>query len=232
MHSHILYALPHMYNKMEDLISGIYKITNPEGRIYIGCSKNIVKRKYYYKNNKLTHQSLIRESIIKFGWGNHIFEIIEYTTQLRDQERYWIKYYNSYNFGLNKNNGGGGVIEHSQNAKNILSKKSIQRYKDPIMGEKLRKSFTRKGIPSHRKGKPLPESHKNNMQGINKGIPKPTLCKPIIQYDLDGNYINEHPSIEEAAKILNLNPTAINNALRKGFQYSSGGFRWKYKNQI
>ena len=89
---------------MEDLISGIYKITNPEGRIYIGCSKNIVKRKYYYKNNKLTHQSLIRESIIKFGWGNHIFEIIEECSveNLDNREIYWGLLYNVLNVNFFK----------------------------------------------------------------------------------------------------------------------------------
>ncbi len=217
---------------MKELISGIYKITNPEGKIYIGYSKDVERRKYFYENNKLTNQTLLKISINQFGWEQHTFEIIEYTTQLRDREKYWIEYHNSYENGLNGNRGGGGVMKHTLETKKILSQKSKQRYNDPHMGEKLRKLFTRKGKPSHRKGKTLPESHRNNLKGINKGIPKPTIRKPIIQYSLSGEYIQEHPGIEEAAKALGLNPTAINNALRKGFQYTSGGFRWQYKNII
>jgi predicted GIY-YIG superfamily endonuclease len=34
------------------MIGYIYKITNPNGRIYIGQTKNFTKRKYYYKSNK------------------------------------------------------------------------------------------------------------------------------------------------------------------------------------
>lgn len=53
--------------------------------------------------------------------------------------------------------------------------------------------------------------------------------KPILQYDLQGNFIKEFISQIEASKELNINSCAINNCLRKGFNSTCGGYKWKYK---
>jgi len=58
-------------------IIGIYKITNPNGKIYIGQSINIKKRKGCYKRNQIPKQPRICNSIKKYGFENHIFEVIE-----------------------------------------------------------------------------------------------------------------------------------------------------------
>jgi group I intron endonuclease len=55
---------------------GIYKITNPKNNIYIGQSWNIEKRKAFYKNSKCKSQIKIFNSLKKYGWENHKFEII------------------------------------------------------------------------------------------------------------------------------------------------------------
>ena len=57
--------------------SGIYKITNPKGAIYIGSSKHIEKRFAQYKNLRSNEQHKLRNSINKYGYENHNFEILE-----------------------------------------------------------------------------------------------------------------------------------------------------------
>lgn len=52
---------------------------------------------------------------------------------------------------------------------------------------------------------------------------------PILQYDLDNNFIKEYKSATEAARLLNLKNTPITNCL-KGRSKTSYGFIWKYKN--
>ena len=54
----------------------IYKITSPSGRIYIGKTINVNSRVTSYRNNNNTDQPLIYRSIKKYGWENHLFEII------------------------------------------------------------------------------------------------------------------------------------------------------------
>lgn len=56
-------------------IIGIYKITNPIGEVYIGQSTNILKRFYSHKLNY--GGSKLKESIKKYGFENHTFELKE-----------------------------------------------------------------------------------------------------------------------------------------------------------
>jgi group I intron endonuclease len=70
---------------------GIYKITSPSGKIYIGQSVNILSRINKYKNAKCITQPIILKSILKYGWENHLFEIVcECDKQeLNEKERYY-----------------------------------------------------------------------------------------------------------------------------------------------
>jgi group I intron endonuclease len=143
--------------------SGIYKITNPEGKVYIGCSKNLENRKNCYKNHKISSQKLIFESIIKFGWDKHLWEEIEYTFNLKEREKFWISEFNSFIEGLNSNLGGGGPLEHSNETKNLISikgkankgKRINSHWKGKNKGEEFSEklSISLKGKPSHRKGR-------------------------------------------------------------------------------
>ena len=83
--------------------TGIYKITNPEGKVYIGQSKNIDQRFETYKKLECKSQLLLFNSLAKYGWYNHIFEIVEECNIeiLNEKEQYYIKQYNCANEGLN-----------------------------------------------------------------------------------------------------------------------------------
>ena len=50
-----------------DRICGIYKITSPSGKIYIGQSKDINLRIIYYKNARCKCQQKLYYSILKYG---------------------------------------------------------------------------------------------------------------------------------------------------------------------
>jgi group I intron endonuclease len=74
---------------------GIYKITSPSGKIYIGQSTNIPEREKHYKKKKCIKQPKIFNSLNKHGWDKHIFEIIEecHIDKLDEREIYWKQYY-------------------------------------------------------------------------------------------------------------------------------------------
>lgn len=96
---------------MKDKVIGIYKITNPKGKIYIGQSVNINKRFLYYKGLQCKGQKKVYSSLFKYGFENHKFEIITqglYNKELlNDLEKHYIQLYNSYRNGLNLSIGGG-----------------------------------------------------------------------------------------------------------------------------
>ena len=82
---------------------GIYKITNPDGLIYIGKSKDIERRWSEYRRIQFKSQPLLFESLAKYGWVNHIFEVIEECSlkSLDETEKKYIQKFNTLNEGLN-----------------------------------------------------------------------------------------------------------------------------------
>ena len=91
----------------------IYKITNIiNGKFYIGQTIQNVKERFYQhcatKCSKAVSNMAIHRAIKKYGKSNFTVEVIEEidSANLNDRERYWIKYYNSYNNGYNSTKGG------------------------------------------------------------------------------------------------------------------------------
>ena len=83
---------------------GIYKITSPSNRIYIGQSIRLEERLLEYKKQKnCSGQPKVFNSFLKYGVKNHKFEIIEECSAdlLNNRERYWQEFYNTIINGLN-----------------------------------------------------------------------------------------------------------------------------------
>jgi len=75
---------------------GIYKVTSPVGRVYIGQSTDIDYRFSCYKRLKCKPQLRIYNSFMKYGVDNHVFEIVEECSaeSLNERERHWQDFYN------------------------------------------------------------------------------------------------------------------------------------------
>jgi len=223
---------------------GIYKIVNPEGKVYIGLSKNIFLRWSHYKNSSsMGSNSLLKNSLKKYGYEKHIFEIKEHiesqsnlTDQqngkiLRERERYWINFYQSDIIGLNQNRGGCGTSKHSLESKQKISESLKGKPKPSNFGENRKKwqhseewkekiSKALKGKPSSLKGKD--RSYKGRISP-NKGN-----GKSILQYDKNMNFIQEYTSLQKASQILNIPQPCLSECLREKHK-TAGGYIWKYK---
>ena len=87
---------------MQNMISGVYKITNNiTGDFYIGSSKDIKLRWASHKRpsaQKRQPNSKLYKAMASYGLDNFTFEIIEKTDNLREREQYYIEQLNpSYN---------------------------------------------------------------------------------------------------------------------------------------
>jgi group I intron endonuclease len=152
---------------------GVYKITNPQNKIYVGQSINIKERfrKYYKLNCK--RQSKLYFSLKKYGPENHVFEIIEecFIEQLNEREKYWgiefdVLGENGLNLKLGNGRGSLTDITKQKISKSMLGKKKTQEHC-------LNLSNAKKGIPSKRKGKPdLKQKGKPKLGAGGKGKPK------------------------------------------------------------
>lgn len=75
---------------------GIYKITSPSNKVYIGQSLDIENRFLDYKKLKCKAQPRIYSSLKKYGFESHVVEVIEECEIeiLNKKERYWQDFYN------------------------------------------------------------------------------------------------------------------------------------------
>lgn len=64
-----------------------------------------------------------------------------------------------------------------------------------------------------------------------KSINKDKIKKPVLQFDLNNNLIKEFESISEASRKTNISNVQIGNCCI-GKCKTSGGFIWKYANQL
>jgi len=112
---------------------GIYKITSPNSKIYIGKSKDIYNRFKTYKALRCKNQPRLYNSFVKHGVENHCFEVLEEcdSNLLNEKEAKFIQVYKSYMInGLNCMGGmtsKGVLCSHSQETRDKIS--SIKRGK-------------------------------------------------------------------------------------------------------
>ena len=208
-------------------IVGIYKITSPSGKIYIGQSSNIHERIKRYINLNCKPQIRLYNSLLKYGWNDHIFKIIEECdiNQLDERELFWgIKLDTLGINGLNLRLGNSNGL-CSEETKRKIQIKAIGRKLTPEVCERISKA--KKDIPQHTDGS-------KKLIGDANRKPKPNgfgnkISKPILQLDMKGNIIKEWKSGKDAANYVKGNNANITTVC-KGRQKSAYGFKWKYKN--
>ena len=105
---------------------GIYKITSPSGKVYIGQSVNIIKRFYAYKSIATKQQPILHHSFIKYGVENHKFEVIEECEVhlLNERERYWQEYYEAIG-----KNGLNCMYVNTNEKRAVISQYTIEKHK-------------------------------------------------------------------------------------------------------
>jgi group I intron endonuclease len=114
---------------------GIYKITSPTGKTYIGQSTNIDWRWEQYNKYPASFkgQRRLYNSITKHGVDNHIFEIVEEceVEQLDEREIYWGHHFNVL--------GENGLTLKLGNGRQIVSQETKQKMSESIKGKKTGK---------------------------------------------------------------------------------------------
>jgi hypothetical protein len=134
----------------------------------------------------------------------------------KDLESFWIRYLKFLGKKvLNKNEGGGGPSFYTEEQKQKISKSKIGQKYPKEHGEKLSQVL---------KGKPKPKGFSEKISQIKKG----KGVKPVLQYDLEGNFIKEWPSIKEAASYYKLDEGTLSNCCNNKKVKTCGGFKWSF----
>lgn len=226
----------------------IYKATNNiNGKIYVGKTYNLEKRKrehIYDIDNKLPfHRALKKYGIDKFTW--EVIDNAVTNEEAMEKEVYWIKKLNTCIHSKNSNGynitlgGEGGV---SWNSRPIVQYTLEGDYVDEYISCSQASLIT--GIGRHNIGDCLNKKTKQSgnyqwfyKDEINYNVPKKFINTrgldkkiPVIQLDLDGNYVNEYSSIKLASEKCGIRRTTISGCLSEKTR-RAGGFQWIYKSK-
>lgn len=193
--------------------SGIYMITSPSGKSYIGRSLNLKERLNKYKNLLCSEQQCIYHAILKYGWDNMKVTILysedrnESTNELlnRLEEKFIQQYGTLVPNGYNLKSGGN----------------------QPILSE-----LTKLRMSESSKGRVLSKDHKKKLSiAQNKDWVKRKKSlihsRVILQLTINGKFIKEWPSITEASKFYGISSSSIRQSCTKNC--NSHGYKWKYK---
>lgn len=161
-------------------LSGIYKITSPTKKVYIGQSINIYNRIAQYNKTKQCSQIKLYRSFNKYGKDKHTFEVLEYCDieLLNEKERYYQDLYsvigkNGLNCSLTKSSDRSGRMSEETKRKlkeRVFSEDTKRKMSIARKGVKL-SDLTKEKLRNIHLGKKKTEEHKKNMSsGISKKI--------------------------------------------------------------
>lgn len=118
-----------------------------------------------------------------------------------------------------------------------MSVESVQKLKESLKG-RTHSASTREKMSKARRGLQLSEVHRLNISKGNTGkkrlpdqilnIRKGKSKNPVLQYDMEGNFIKEWPSKHEVQRVLGIARAGINRCIKQTCK-QAGGFVWKLK---
>lgn len=187
----------------------VYKITNKlTNKVYIGITNqgSGARYRHHWYESRIGEPSPIHRSMTKYGEENFTLEIIDFADtydELKEKEKYWIKWYNSTDrsIGYNLTEGGDGTFGrmHSEETKEKIRQKAL--------GRKASED-TKKKMSESRKGK-CSDKQKEHLSKLQE------QCKTkVYQYSKTGEFIAEYDSITEACEANGLNRDTIRRQLK------------------
>jgi group I intron endonuclease len=203
---------------------GIYKITNPKNKVYIGQSVDIEARLYRYKKiENCKVQTKIFNSLRKYGVENHTFEVAWFcnVSELNYFERkFQLKYNAIGQTGLNCKITGDD--ERSGYAsKEFKSKIGFNALGNKYMLGKKHSDATKKKMSEKKIGRKLSEQTKNKIKFAQLLISDEIKLKRKnallnSDYDFGAKKIIDistgaiYKSISEVSKLFNIKYTTLN----------------------
>lgn len=160
----------------------IYKHTNKINNLsYIGKTSKTIDERFYGHISKAKQGSdyKFHKAIIEFGEDNFYSEILEECDELdaNKREKFWIKFYDTFNNGYNMNNGGSGWSNIESYEKFKLSINKIQ-YNNKTVAEnrylKRNETLLNKDI-NFLKNIGIKSSETQKKNGKNKGFNNPNF---------------------------------------------------------
>lgn len=206
----------------------VYKHTSPSGKVYIGITSQ--KPESRWANGKgYKHSPHFRAAIKRHGWGNISHEILAEGLTREAAEQMEVELIKSYHstdreYGYNIDRGGSTGPKHTEETRAKISEANRCRKWALATREKLR---------VYRLAHPATEETARKIAEANRGRRhRPESVEKIRAASRKAPVINmstgqKYPSINSAARDLNLDPSKIV-AVCRGKRKTHGGHCWRY----
>ena len=210
---------------------GIYCITNIQnGMRYIGQSRNIEKRFGEHLRDDVKLKTKLGEAIREYGSKNFALTILEECKieELDEKERKWIKELDTYPNEYNMTIGGRDQVYDLDKLRAIPTEEVVKLWEQGLTIKQIQQKFGRSCTNTIKnqlleRGYKQEEIEKRGKLARAKGT-----SKIVQQYNLQGNFIAEYYSLNEAGRVTNISSQNIGQVC-KGKRPTAGGFIWKYK---
>ena len=206
---------------------GIYKITSPSGRVYIGETDNLKRREKVYKNMNCKSQPRIYNSLKKYGWENHKFEVIGNCLyeDLKKLEHLIVAEYREL---LGERNVM--TLRTSYEDKCYIAEELREKFRECNKG-KNNPNYGKKASDETRKLMSEKALGENNHNYGKFGSEHHGAVK-INQYDLNGKYLKTFSCVKEVYIYFNKKLGGSISQVCKGKRKTSWGFIWRYHSEF
>jgi len=192
--------------------SVIYKITSPSGNVYVGQTRSFRKRMNSYKNGYTKRQPILHRSIQKYGWNNHVVDILEECDvhDLNIREIFW----------------GNKLDVLGSKGLNCKIGERSETFQRPEVGRKI--SASKKGVPctwgdkigeAHKGKKLTKEHHDKILKAATESKYKPVVCV---------NTGEKFKSIKEASEHFSIYRGCIENICNNRAKKTREGLVFKF----
>lgn len=144
---------------------GIYKITNPKGKVYIGQTIDYARRLRHYKLLKCQEQPRVYNSLVKYGVESHKFQLIKECSkdELTKWERHFQEMYNSVGI-----NGLNCILVATDDFSGGHSEESKKKISDKLKGRKANQNSIN-AVIKYNKERVLTDEARYNLGNGNRG---------------------------------------------------------------
>lgn len=144
---------------------GIYKITNPKGKVYIGQTIDYARRLRHYKLLKCKEQPRVYNSLVKYGVESHKFQLIKECSkdELTKWERHFQEMYNSVGI-----NGLNCILVATDDFSGGHSEESKKKISDKLKGRKANQNSIN-AVIKYNKERVLTDEARYNLGNGNRG---------------------------------------------------------------